>query len=157
MAVLQIRLKLKGDHKNGREKTTSIKQSKFATAISCIDGRVQKPFTEWMKSHLNVQYVDMVTEPGPDKALTQGPVEVVESIRRKVLVSITAHYSSVIAVVAHHDCAGNPVSKEEHLAQIKKCVEIVASWRLPVRILGLWVNNQWEIEIIYDTERYGFN
>ena len=107
-----MRSKLKGDHKNGREQTTSIKQSKFATAISCIDGRVQKPVTEWMRTHFNVDYVDMITEPGPDKALTQGPVEVVESIRRKVLVSITAHYSSVIAVVGHHDCAGNPVRKK---------------------------------------------
>jgi len=70
----------------------------------------------------------MVTEPGPDKALTRGTVEVVESIRRKVEVSMTAHHSSVIAVVGHHDCAGNPVSKEEHLEQIKKCIEVVASW-----------------------------
>ena len=109
-----------------------------------------------MRTHFNVDYVDMITEPGPDKALTQGPVEVVESIRRKVLVSITAHYSSVIAVVGHHDCAGNPVSKEEHLKQINKCIEVVTSWRLPVRILGLWVNELWEIEVVCDTEKSDF-
>lgn len=67
------------------------------------------------------------------------------------MVSIRAHHSSVIAAVGHYDCAGNPVSKEEHLMQIKECVEVVASWGLPVRIVGLWVNERWEIEVIYDT------
>lgn len=131
-----------------------MEKHKFATAINCIDGRVQNPVSEWMKEHLNVHYVDTITEPGPDKVLTQGPVERVESLRQKVMVSIRAHHSSVIAVVGHYDCAGNPVSKEEHLRQIKKCVEVVTSWGLPVRIVGLWVNERWGIEVIYDTEKH---
>ena len=103
-----------------------------------------------MRTNLNVEYVDMITEPGPDRILTQGSVKIIESIKRKILVSITAHHSSVIVVVGHHDCAGNPVSKEEHLEQIKKCIEVVALWKLPVRIIGLWVNELWEIEVVCD-------
>ena len=42
-------------------------RDKFATAITCIDGRVQQPIVDWMKLHTNVHYVDLITEPGPDR------------------------------------------------------------------------------------------
>lgn len=124
-----------------------MEKGKFATVISCIDGRVQSPIAEWMKKNLKVDYVDTITEPGPDKALL-GQDERVESIRQKVMISIKAHNSCAIAVAGHYDCAGNPVSEEEHLEQIKKCTEVVASWGLPVRIAGLWVNKQWKVEVV---------
>lgn len=124
----------------------------FATAINCIDGRVQGPVIEWLKGHLGVDYIDKVTEPGPDKALTQGPSEVVAKIRQMVQVSITAHGSRAIAITGHHDCAANPVSREEHLWQIQACIGVIASWGFPARILGLWVNEWWKVEHVSDTE-----
>jgi len=63
---------------------------------------------------------------------------------------MSAHGSTTIAIVGHDDCAGNPVSKEMHLEQIKQCVQIVSSWGLS-RILGLWVNERWEVEVVCDT------
>jgi len=135
--------------------------NKFATAITCMDGRVQEPVSSWMKQHLHVDYVDTITEAGPDKILIQGPLDgldamkQVESLQRKARLSVEAHGSCAIAVVGHHDCAGNPVSREEHLQQIRKCVEVVASWGLGVRILGLWVNEQWGVEVIADTQGRG--
>lgn len=89
-----------------------------------------------MEKHKLATAINCITEPGPDKVLTQGPVEIVESIRQKVMVSIRAH------------------QKEEHSRQIKKCVEVVTSWGLPVRIVGLWVNERGGIEVIYDTEKH---
>ncbi|MBI4216643.1 MAG: hypothetical protein HY687_04560 [Chloroflexi bacterium] len=127
-------------------------RGRFATAINCIDGRVQGPVLEWMKEHLGVDYIDKVTEPGPDKALTQGTAGVVEAIRQKVQVSISAHGSRAIAIVGHYDCAANPVSREEHLRQIRECIGVIASWGFPARILGLWVNEQWQVEHVSDTE-----
>ncbi len=44
----------------------------FATVIDCIDGRTKQPIIEWVKSHASVDFVDVVTEPGPDKVMTQG-------------------------------------------------------------------------------------
>ena len=128
---------------------------RFATVINCIDGRIQKPVAEWMKKYFNVHYVDSITEPGVDKVLLESG-EVVELIKQNVLISVTAHNSCGIAVVGHYDCARNPVSEEGHRKQIKKCVEIIKSWGLGVPIVGLWVNKEWEVEIISDPENSGF-
>lgn len=126
-------------------------QATFATAINCMDGRTQQPVTEWMKREFGVDYVDAITEPGADKALTTGPAAQVASIRSRVLISVDGHGSRNIAVVGHHDCAGNPVSKESHLEMTRKAVEVVASWGLSVRVLGLWVDEDWQVEVIADT------
>jgi len=73
-------------------------REKFATAITCIDGRVQQPISDWMKLHTNVEYVDLITEPGPDKELSDGSAHVIDEIVRKVSFSILHHSSSVVAV-----------------------------------------------------------
>ena len=122
---------------------------KFGTAINCMDGRTQLPVINWMKGKYALDFVDMITEPGPDKMLTQGSPAQVESIKSRVLISVNAHGSETIVMIGHHDCAGNPVSKEEHIRQVKECVKVLQSWKLPVKnILGVWINDNWTIEII---------
>ena len=39
-------------------------EGKFATSISCIDGRIQLPLAKWIKENYSVDYVDAITEPG---------------------------------------------------------------------------------------------
>jgi hypothetical protein len=122
---------------------------KFGTAINCMDGRVQLPVTNWLKGKYALDFIDMITEPGPDKMLTQGSPAQVESIKSRVLISVNAHGSQTILIAAHHDCAGNPVSKEEHIRQVKEGVKILQSWKLPVNnIIGAWINDNWVLEII---------
>lgn len=123
---------------------------KFATVITCMDGRVQRPVSRWMRRQLHVDYVDTITEAGPDRVLTEGWPSAIDAIRKKVEISVNGHGSRLVAVVSHHDCAGNPVPMEKHLEQNARCTRLVASWRLPVRILGLWVNEQWEVEVFED-------
>jgi hypothetical protein len=45
---------------------------KFAMAIHCIDGRVQIPVIEWLRRQYGMEYIDMITEPGPERLLTEG-------------------------------------------------------------------------------------
>jgi hypothetical protein len=124
-------------------------KGKFGTAINCMDGRVQIPVTDWLKKKYALDYVDVITEPGPDKMLTQGTPAQLESIKSRVLISVNAHGSQTIIVAGHDDCAGNPVSKDEHIRQIKRCVDIVRSWKLPVSsVIGAWVNDSWAVEIV---------
>jgi carbonic anhydrase len=125
-------------------------EGKFATVITCMDGRVQEPVSSWMKKHLKVDFIDTITEPGPDKFVTQGNKRQLESLNKKLGISISLHHSSNVAVVAHHDCGGNPVSKEEHLKQLADAVDLLASWKLPVRILGLWVDESWQVQLMHD-------
>lgn len=123
---------------------------KFATAINCMDGRVQRPVIHWLGKNTGADYVDMITEPGADKLMADGSLSQREAIRAKVLISVNQHKSGCVAIIGHYDCAGNPVTKEEHLKHIRKAVETVRGWNLPVRILGLWVNEQWEVEPVVE-------
>ena len=119
---------------------------KFGTAINCIDGRTQAPVSDWIKENHSVDYVDTITEPGCDKVLLEVDYDKIDRIKSKLLISIKAHNSSLIVIAGHHDCAANPVSKEEHLTQIKKSINIIKSWNFPVKVIGVWVNDQWKIE-----------
>ncbi|MDM8000897.1 MAG: hypothetical protein QUS33_13150 [Dehalococcoidia bacterium] len=124
-------------------------EGRFATAINCMDGRVQLPVINWMKQNLSADYVDMITEPGPDKILAEGSAAAQESIKARVLISVNKHGSDTILVVSHHDCAGNPVTREEHEAQLRECLTKIRSWNLPVkRVLGAWVGDTWTVEIV---------
>ena len=122
---------------------------RFATAINCMDGRVQLPVISWMMENLSVDYVDMITEPGPDKLLAEGHPAALDSIRARVLISVNKHGSDTILVAAHDDCAGNPVSRSQHEEHVRQSIILIESWRLPVkRILGAWIGSDWKVRII---------
>jgi hypothetical protein len=124
-------------------------KGKFGTAINCMDGRAQLPVIEFLKQKYSLDYVDMITEPGPDKMLSMGKSEQIESIKSRVLISVNAHGSEIILIAAHDDCAGNPVSKEEHIKEVKDCIKIIRSWQLPVKtIIGAWINEKWTLELV---------
>ncbi len=119
---------------------------KFATSISCMDGRIQTPISDWIKKNYSVDFVDTITEPGVEKKITEN-IDI-EQIKSKAEISIFKHKSELIIVSGHHNCAGNPVSKEEHITQIRKSIGILESWNFPAKVLGVWVNDQWEVEQI---------
>ena len=125
--------------------------SSFGTAINCIDGRVQAPVAEWVRARFGVQYVDVVTAPGPDGVLTRGTPEANRLIREYVRVSQEAHASVVLAIAGHFGCAGYPVPPDEHIAAIRAATRIAASWGLPMRVIGLWVTEGGQIEVVSDT------
>ena len=121
-------------------------EGKFGTAINCMDGRTQIPVSNWLKEKYGIDFVDTITEPGIDKVMSSEDAQKLEQIKSKVLISINKHGSTVVAVAGHYDCAGNPVSTEEHISQIKKSIDAIKSWGLTAEILGLWVNDKWQIE-----------
>jgi hypothetical protein len=122
---------------------------KFVTAINCMDGRVQLPVINWMLRNFSADYVDMITEPGPDKILAEGSAAAQDSIKARVLISVNKHGSDTILIVSHDDCAGNPVTRKEHEAQLQQCLTRIRSWELPVKnVLGAWIDTTWKVEII---------
>ena len=121
-------------------------KGKFATSVSCMDGRIQMPLTNWIKENFSVDYVDTITEPGIDKQVADNTD--LESIKTKVGISINKHESELIVVSGHYDCAGNPVSNEEHITQIKKGIEVISSWNLGVKVVGVWVDDTWKINTV---------
>lgn len=126
---------------------------KFAAVINCIDGRSHLPVINWVQSHLDVEFVDMITEPGPTKTLSQFPSQATRAIYEKAAISATAHGADTVAVVGHYDCAADPASTEKHHQQIVKSVQVITSWALFQRVIGLWINEKWEIEEVYESRK----
>ena len=123
-------------------------KKKFGTALNCIDGRTQIPVIKWMKENFGVDYVDLITEPGMDKVLSQDQWPETDRLRDKVIISINAHNSNVVAVVGHFDCAANPVSDFKHFRDIVASTYVVESWGLPIKVVGLWVDESFFVHVI---------
>ncbi len=123
---------------------------KFATAINCMDGRVQKPVIEYMQKSFSVDYVDMITEPGPNKILSEGKAaNIIDSLKKRVAISVEKHGSQVIAVAAHYDCAGNPENEDAQKEHLRKAVDVIVSWGFPVKnIIALWLDENFKPCII---------
>ena len=122
--------------------------SGFATAISCIDGRVHLPLITWMQQHFGVRYVDLMTEPGADGLLAQSPDRGRELLKAKAALSEERHASQVVVVAAHFDCLGNPVPEETHREHVRGAVDAVQAWDLGVQVMGVWVTGEWQVEIV---------
>ncbi len=118
-------------------------EGKFATSVSCIDGRTQLPLAAWIKEKYSVDFVDVISEPGVDKKIVES-IDL-DSIKHKVGISISAHKSKVIVVSGHHDCAGNPVADDVHISQIKKGVKEISSWGMDAEVIGVWVDASWNV------------
>jgi carbonic anhydrase len=100
-----------------------------------------------MRERFGVEYVDSITEPGPNKILAENsPPDLVLSILRRVEISVRKHGSKIIAVTGHHDCAGNPASEDEQINQIKKSVLLLKEKFPETEVHGLWINENWEVE-----------
>ncbi|HWR64368.1 MAG TPA: carbonic anhydrase [Candidatus Thermoplasmatota archaeon] len=122
---------------------------KFVTAINCMDGRVQLPVIDWMKKHTTADFVDMITEPGPNKILAENnQTDLLQSLKKRVEISVLKHASTQIAIIGHFDCAGNPVDKETQLEQIKTAVQTIQSWGFQIPVIGLWVDDHWTVHKI---------
>ncbi len=119
-------------------------EGKFATSISCMDGRIQIPVNTWIKKNYLVDFVDTITAPGVEKKISESSN--VEQIKSMIEISIYKHKSNVIVISGHHDCAGNPVSKEEQVSQISKGIQNIKSWNYDAQVIGIWINENWEVE-----------
>ena len=121
----------------------------FAASICCMDGRIQLPIIAFLKKKYGVDYVDIISAPGPIKYLN-GNVNhaVVETIKKRVKISAEKHRAKVIAISGHFDCAGNPVDKRRQLAQIEGSVKLVESWGYGLQIIRLWVDHEWKVRVI---------
>ena len=118
---------------------------KFACAINCMDGRVQDAVKNYMKKNYGADYVDMVTEPGPNKILSDNQDKaIIENIKKRVEISVHHHGSKVVAIAGHSGCAGNPIKKEEQIKHLRKSKETVEAFGFPVEIVLLWVEGDWK-------------
>jgi hypothetical protein len=118
---------------------------KFACAINCMDGRVQDAVKKYMQKNYGVDYVDMVTEPGPNKILADNSDKaIIENIKKRVEISVHHHGSKVAAIVGHFGCAGNPTEKAEQIKHLEIAEKTVKAFGFPMEVVLLWVDGDWK-------------
>jgi len=121
----------------------------FCTAITCMDGRIQLPAIYWLQSYFNAAYVDVITEAGPIRILSeQREHRLVRSVLKRVKISMDVHGSGGIAVIGHYDCAGNPLAKEKQIRQIRESIDFLKGHYPQSVIIGLWVDERWKVNLI---------
>lgn len=130
----------------------------FAASISCMDGRIQTALSDWIRNTYGVDYVDTITAPGVDKRVAEESD--VEPIVNMARISIQKHGSRLVVLSGHHDCAGNPVSREDHISHIKSGVDNIRSWVAKhdlmgaaegsdqIEVVGVWVGEEWTAQRI---------
>jgi carbonic anhydrase len=119
---------------------------KFCTALNCIDGRAQLPVILYLQNRFQVDYVDMITEPGMNRLLGRNAdPELVERLLEKVDISLQKHNSVGIAVAGHHDCAGNPVTAEEQQEDIRQALSVLRECYAHLEVIGLWLDDRFTV------------
>lgn len=123
---------------------------RFATAITCMDGRIQQVVVDYARSCFGVDYVDMVTVPGPDRVLTQDFAGRLR-LASDVAVSQRAHGSSQLVLASHADCAGNPVADAEHEQMVADAVTWLAAQLPAMTMVGIHLDSTGEICRVVDS------
>lgn len=123
----------------------------FATAINCMDGRVQSQVNDYIKKEFHVKYVDTITLAGPVRVLATNEQEsLVENVLFRTNISVKKHGSNVIAVCGHHDCAGIPEPDENQMNYIKASMVKMKKWYPDVTVIGLWLDHEFKVHKIND-------
>ncbi len=120
-----------------------------ATCLNCMDGRVQLPVLQWIKANYPVDFVDVITEAGMDAVLSAQ--KDIGEILRSIAISVNVNQSTRLFIVGHHDCRGNPVDERVHRQQIRDSVERLKSYYPRQKIVGLWVNAFWSVEVVSES------
>ena len=112
-----------------------------------MDGRKQEPVIKYLKGRFHCDFVDTITEPGPNGILAeQSNKDLLKSIFNRLDISINKHGSVGIAVVGHYDCAGNPGDKDKQNIDTKKAVEFLKAKFPNLEVIGLYVSEKYGVE-----------
>ena len=117
-----------------------------ATCLNCMDGRVQLPVLTWIKANYPVDFVDVITEAGMDGVLAKQ--KDIAEILRSIKVSVHLNKSTRLFIVGHYDCRGNPVDENRHCKEIADAVKRLKSLCPAQEVIGLWVNDRWQVRFV---------
>jgi carbonic anhydrase len=123
----------------------------FFTSVGCMDGRVQAPIAKYGQDKYQVLFPDTITEAGLVGLLANNPsAELLDSLKKKVLISVEKHHSKGIIVHGHQHCAGNPIEDELHKEQTITAASVVRNFVTEdIEVKPVFVNkteNGWEVE-----------
>lgn len=128
--------------------TSTQAPSTFCTAVTCIDGRIQESVASFLRQYYKAQWVDTVTEAGPVGLLSEGDPQTMRAVCRDISISIDAHASAGIGVVAHEGCAAVPLSREDQIPMALNTAERLRKKFPQMEVISLWAKLNGEIEVL---------
>ena len=99
---------------------------RFAAVITCMDGRIQTRTLDQVMTRFGVRYVDNITATGAVQHLDGSVTPTGEGLLQSLMVSARAHGTNQVALVAHTECAGNPVPDDKQKRQLQAARVVVA-------------------------------
>lgn len=118
-----------------------------------MDGRVQLPVIRHLQKRFNVDYVDSITEAGPNLILSEERNTTSgQAILERLTISIENHNSVGVAVVGHHDCAGNPAPQDDQIVHIQNAIRYLHEQYQDMEIIGLWIDGNWDVHELVELE-----
>ncbi len=113
---------------------------RFAAVINCMDGRIQTRTIDQLMTRFGARHIDNITTTGAVKHLDGAVDATGEGLLQSVAVSVQAHGTSQVAVVAHSDCAGNPVPDAEQKTQLRNAVVVIADRFPDLEVIALFLD-----------------
>jgi carbonic anhydrase len=115
-------------------------RERFAAVINCMDGRIQTRTLDQLMTRFGARHIDNITTTGAVKHLDGAVDATGEGLLQSVAVSIEAHGTSQVAVVAHSDCAGNPVPDAQQKTQLRNAVAVIANRFPDLEVIALFLD-----------------
>lgn len=121
---------------------------KFGTLVNCTDGRVQYPVMDYLKKKYDFDFFDAANEAGPLRTLTKNSDKCrLITLKEQIRTSLEEHDSKFIALVGHHDCTDNPGDRAKQEKQMDEALDYLQrSFGTSIKYVGLYVNENWEVE-----------
>lgn len=118
---------------------------KFGTVLQCMDGRPHRKVADYLTTSFGVRHLDSITTAGTVRHLVE-ETEQTRTLLSNLAISLDRHGSGQVAVVAHHDCAGNPVPDMTQKNQVARAMTHLGELYPDVEVVGLWLNEHWIVE-----------
>ena len=113
---------------------------RFAAVITCMDGRIQTRTIDQLMTRFGARHIDNITMTGAVKHLSGTVTATGEGLLESLAVSVKAHGTTQVAIVAHAECAGNPVADAEQKSQLRNAV-ISVHGRFPdLEVIALFLD-----------------
>jgi len=120
----------------------------YGTALVCMDGRIQRKVADYLSASFGVRNIDTITTAGLVRYVAENTNQT-RAILDNVEISVATHGSRNIAVVAHHDCAGNPVAAKVQKDQVSRAAIRLAELYPDASVIGLWLGEHWIVEKVH--------
>ena len=125
----------------------------FATIVSCMDGRIQKPLRDFAIKKFVVTYVDAITDRGGLlRSLSEEKNETyLSNMIENIQVSLTSHKSKGIVIAGHKHCAGYPISDDQKKKEVLYAADLIRNSIPGVEVVPVFVSEDdplWKVELL---------